>query len=212
MPRVLVPTDFSEAAWLVTREAASWVTAMHGELILLHVVPDLVLSWLDHPAIAFIDQTRLAAAYEELHEQGQRNFAAWLPYPDSERCRKLVVVGNIADAIISVAQVEIVDLIIMPAAKRRWWRALLPGSVTNTVMRRASVPVAVWAGLERKAGGGFWQGVRCRHAWDSAWEGLGRERQSASIDGSAQVVALTEADRDPLSRDTRSAKRSSIEG
>jgi nucleotide-binding universal stress UspA family protein len=62
MRRVLVPTDFSEDASLMTREAASWVTAMDGELLLLHVVPDICLRWLDHRALSFIDRARLEAA------------------------------------------------------------------------------------------------------------------------------------------------------
>jgi nucleotide-binding universal stress UspA family protein len=65
---------------------------------------------------------------------GERKFSAWLPYPANERCRTLVVVGDTADAIIEVTQVEGVDLIIMRAPKRRWC-ALLAGSVTDTVMR-----------------------------------------------------------------------------
>lgn len=55
MRRVLVPTDFSEAALPVTREAMSGVDAIEGELLLLHVVPDFFLRWLDHLAITFID-------------------------------------------------------------------------------------------------------------------------------------------------------------
>jgi nucleotide-binding universal stress UspA family protein len=170
MRRVLVPTDFSEAALIVTREAMSWVEAMGGELLLLHVVPDLYLRWLDRPAITFIDQTRLKAAYEDLREQGQQQFSAWLPYPDNERCRTRVAVGDTADVIVEVARVEMVDLIIMWTAKRRWWRPILAGSVVEAVMRRASVPVVVWAGLEQMASGGFWQEARRPHERDLlAW-------------------------------------------
>jgi nucleotide-binding universal stress UspA family protein len=55
MRRVLVPTDFLEAGLLMTGEALSWVEIMGGELLLLHVVPDIVLRWLDPLAITFID-------------------------------------------------------------------------------------------------------------------------------------------------------------
>ena len=79
MCRVLVPTDFSEAALRVTREAMSWVDAVGGDVLLLHVVPDMYLGWLDHLAMTFIDQTRLEAAYEELREQGQQELSTWLP-------------------------------------------------------------------------------------------------------------------------------------
>ena len=179
MRRVLVPTDFSEAALFVTREAVSWVDAMGGELLLLHVVPDICLRWLDHLAITFIDQTRLEAAYEELREQGRQKFSTWLPYPDNEHCRTLVVVGDTADAIVEVAQVEMVDLIIMRAPKRRWWRPILAGSVTDAVIRRASVPVVVCAGLDQMASSGFWQGARRPHERDTLQEGAWREGEES---------------------------------
>jgi nucleotide-binding universal stress UspA family protein len=179
MPRVLVPTDFSEAALLVTREAMSWVDAIEGELLLLHVVPDLFLRWLDHLAITFIDQSRLESAYEDLRAEGQRTFSTWLPYLAQERCRTLVVVGDTADAIIEVAQVEAADVIIMRAPKRRWWRPVLAGSVTDTVMRRAPVPVVVWAGVEQMSSRGCWKGVRHPHEHDAPGKGAWRDRRRA---------------------------------
>jgi nucleotide-binding universal stress UspA family protein len=177
MRRVLVPTDFTEAALLVTREAMSWVDAVEGELLLLHVVPDIFLGWLDHLAISFIDQSRLESAYEDLCAEGQRKFSTWLPYQAHERCRTLVVVGDTADAIIEVAQVEAADVIIMRAPKRRWWRPISVGSVTDTVMRRAPVPVVVWAGLEQMSSSGCWKGVRHPHAQDAPSEGAWQDRR-----------------------------------
>jgi nucleotide-binding universal stress UspA family protein len=180
MHRVLVPTDFSPAALLVTREVMSWVHAMEGELLLLHVVPDIFLRWLDQLAITFIDQSRLEAAYEDLRAEGQRKFTAWLPDLVAERCRTLVVVGETADAIVEVAQAEMVDVIIMRPPDRRWWRPLLAGGVTDTVMRRAPVPVLVWTGLEQVASSGGGKGMRHPHKQDAneegAWQGRSRAR------------------------------------
>jgi nucleotide-binding universal stress UspA family protein len=153
MRRVLVPTDFSTAALRVTREALSWVDALGGELLLLHVVPDLCIRGLDHLSITFIGQSRLASAYDDLRAEAQRRFSTWLPYQPHERCRTHVVVGDTADAIVEVAQVEAADVIIMRAPKRRWWRPALTGSVTDTVMRRSPIPVVVWSGLEHLPSG-----------------------------------------------------------
>jgi nucleotide-binding universal stress UspA family protein len=176
MRRVLVPTDFSEAALLVTREALSWVDAIDGELLLLHVVPDIFLRWLDQPAISFVDQARLESAYAELRAEGQRQFSTWLPPQAYERCRTYVVVGKVADAIIEVAQVEAADVIIMRAPKRRWWRPVLTGSVTDTVRRRAPMPVVIWSGLEQKPSNGCWQGVRQPREQDASGESARRNR------------------------------------
>src|SRR5262245_60377573 len=177
MRRVLVPTDFSAAAWLVTREAVAWVEALGGELLLLHVVPDIALRWLDHLALSFIDQTRLEAAYDDLRAEGQRQLARWRPDPALDRCRRLVVVGDTADAIVQVAQVEGVDVIRMPAPQRRWWRPRLVGSATEAVMRRASVPVVVWPGLEQMATRGWWRGARRPPAQDTRQEGAWHARR-----------------------------------
>jgi nucleotide-binding universal stress UspA family protein len=160
MCRVLLPTDFSEATWLVTRAALSYVDALGGELLLLHVVPDLYLCWLDHLAMTFIDQTRLEAAYDELRAEGHRQFSTWLPASAHERCRTLVAVGETADTILKVAQAEMAEMILMRAPIRRWWRPRLTGSVTDTVRCRASVPVVVWGGLGKKVSRGMWQDAR----------------------------------------------------
>jgi nucleotide-binding universal stress UspA family protein len=178
MRRVLVPTDFSETAWLVTGEVLSWVEASGGELLLLHVVPDIFLRWCDHLAIGFIDQPRQEAAYRELCEEGQRRFSTWLPYATHELCRTLVTVGETADAILKVAQAERVDMITMWAPRRRWWRPRLAGSVTATVMRKASVPVIVWAGLDQRWASAWCRRVRRPDGQDAHPDGAWREGQS----------------------------------
>jgi nucleotide-binding universal stress UspA family protein len=177
MHRVLVPTDFTEAGMLVTGEAMAWVEAMGGEVMLLHVVPDLFIRWLDHLSTTFIDHTRLESAYEDLRAEGRRKFAAWLPSSVTEHCRTHVVVGDTADAILEVAQAAEVDVIVMRAPRRRWWRPVLAGSVTDTVMRRAPVPVVVWAGLDYMPAGGCWGGTRRPHDDEAFREGAWQERQ-----------------------------------
>lgn len=179
---VLVPTDFSEATLRVIREAVSWVDAIGGELLLLHVVPDLYLGWLDQLAMTFIDQTRLEAAYEELYAQGQREFSAWLPYAVYERCRTLVAVGDMTGTILNVAQEEMAEVIIMRAPMRRWWRPIRTGSLTDAVRRGASVPVIVWDGLEKMASSAIWPNVRHPHARDPLQTGTWRDRRRARME------------------------------
>jgi nucleotide-binding universal stress UspA family protein len=181
--RVLVPTDFSAVGLLVTEEVLSWVETRGGELLLLHVVPDIFLRGLDDLASNFIDQTRLATAYGDLRDEGQGKFSTWLPYPINKRCRTLVVVGDTATAILQVAQQEAVDVIMMRAPRRRWWRPRLAGSITDTIMRNALVPVVIWAGLEQRRVSASGQSVRRPDGQDTHQDtqrdGAWRERQSA---------------------------------
>ena len=180
MRRVLVPTDFSEAGLRMVSQALSWVEAVGGQLLLLHVVPDIFVPCLDELVVGFIDQPKLDAAYEDLRAEGQRRFSTWLPYQASIRCHTLVVVGDTVDAIIKVAQQEEVDVIIMRAPKRRWWRSLLAISVTDTIMRKAPVPVVVWAGLDQRSASGWRQDRQCFHEPDAqaedVWQGRPRAR------------------------------------
>ena len=109
---------------------------------------------------------------------GERKFSVWLPYPANEHCRTLVVVGDTADASIEVTQVEGVDLIIMRAPKRRWWCAILAGSVTDTVMRQAPVPVVVSARFGQMSANGCWKAMQHPHEQDVPQEGAWREAYS----------------------------------
>jgi nucleotide-binding universal stress UspA family protein len=184
MCRVLIPTDFSAAALHVTREALSWVDAMGGNLLLLHVVPDIYLRWLDQLAMTFIDQTRLEAAYEDLREQGQREFSTWLPLAVHEHCRTRVAVGDVADTILKVAQEEMADVIIMRVPRRRWWRPILAGSVTDTVRRSAPVPVVVWDGLGNMASSALWPEAHRPEERDTLPKGRWRNRRRARMEPS----------------------------
>jgi nucleotide-binding universal stress UspA family protein len=179
---VLVPTDFSEATLRVIREAVSWVDAVGRELLLLHVVPDLYLGWLDQLAMTFIDQTRQEAAYEELYAQGQREFSAWLPYAVHARCRTLVAVGDRAGTILKIAREEMAEVIIMRAHMRRWWRPIRTGSLTEALRRRASVPVIVWDGLETMVSSEIWPNVRHPHARDPLQTSTWRDRRRAQME------------------------------
>jgi nucleotide-binding universal stress UspA family protein len=180
MCRMLVPIDFSEAALRLTREVVSWADALGGDLLLLRVVPDIYLGWLDQLAMTFIDQARLEAAYEELREQGQREFAAWLPFAVHARCRTRVAVGQMADTIVKVAQEEMADVIIMRAPQRRWWRPLLAGCVSDMVRRKASVPVVVWDGLKNMSSTGLQPEIWHPRAPEPLQSGAWLQRRSTS--------------------------------
>jgi nucleotide-binding universal stress UspA family protein len=163
MLRVLVPTDFSPTSLRVIRQVRAWVEAIGGEVLLLHVVPNIDLPWLDCLATIFVDQAQRETAYEHLYAESHRKFSTWLPYPENACCRTLVVVGHTADAIVQVAQAEGVDLIVMRAPRRRRWRPMLLGSVTDSVIRRAPVPVVVCLGLEPVLLSALWMHTRDSH-------------------------------------------------
>lgn len=139
--RILVPTDLSYTSQAVVQHGLSWVDAMAGELLLLHVIPDVLSPWSDPMDTLFIDRTSVAAHYGELCEQGHSRLVTWLPCRWEPRIRPLVAVGNPAQEIVRVAREQQADLILMGASHKSRWRQMLWGSVTDQVVRRAPVPV-----------------------------------------------------------------------
>jgi nucleotide-binding universal stress UspA family protein len=178
MCRVLIPTDLSEAALRVTGEIASWADTVGGELLLLHVVPDIYIGWLDQLALSFIDQARLEAAYGELRERGRRMVSTWLPPTLQDRCGTIVAVGGLVNTILTVAQEERVDAIILRAAKRRRWLPSRGNCVAEAVKRKASLPVLIWDGVANIASVGLWPDAQRLPAGDRLHKATWRSRSS----------------------------------
>jgi len=125
--RVLVPTDFSPSA----QDALSFVKTVSSaqEVILLHVV-NRAESQPEIEAAIREAQARLAEMKEGLTGPGP-----------AVKCR--IRVGDPTEMILSVAKEDDVSLIAMSAYGTAWFREMLVGSTTFTVVRRTRRPVLV---------------------------------------------------------------------
>jgi nucleotide-binding universal stress UspA family protein len=154
MKRILVPTDFSEASRMAVGHAVEVAGAVGGELLLLHVVDEAIVTNAQLIGIreAFsmtIDPTGNAFSYEVPHEEDYQvlceeaewKLAAMLPPLESHRLRTQVVVGNVANEILRVATLERVNLIIMGIQGKKGWRRMHLDSVSERVVRTSPVPV-----------------------------------------------------------------------
>jgi nucleotide-binding universal stress UspA family protein len=132
--RILLPTDFSPSA----RDTLSFIKTIPSmkEVILLHVV-NRVESQPEIEAIVQEAQTRLAEMEKDLIGSGIA-------------VKHHVRVGDPTEMTLSVAKEDNVSLIAMSAYGMDWFREMLVGSTTFTVVRRTRRPVLVI----RKPGGG----------------------------------------------------------
>lgn len=135
--RILVPTDFSEAAGRALEYGGRLAMALGAELTVLHVVaPPTTHSWMEG---ADQDGATTEAWLTEAHAtlaEAVESIRAHVP-----AVRTIVGYGLEAEEILDCTSRHGVDLIVMGmhghGRTARWLR----GSVTDQVLRRASCPV-----------------------------------------------------------------------
>lgn len=136
--RILWATDFSaasEAAWPYVLKLADLLAA---EVIMLHVVrPAELVGLADHPVPppkGWMERY-LAPLEDELDRRVRAVEAIGL------RARRKIVVGAAADGIVTEAQEEQADLIVIGTRGRTGLGHILLGSVAQAVIRKAACPV-----------------------------------------------------------------------
>lgn len=136
MTTLLHATDFSPGADAARREAMHLAQALGAELLLAHVVEDILVA-ADLP-VAELDrvyEAQAAWAERELGARAAEAREAGLP------TRTLLLRGAPAAAIVRAAESERASLIVMGTRGRSGVRRLLLGSVAERVVRTAPCPV-----------------------------------------------------------------------
>ncbi|HEX7831932.1 MAG TPA: universal stress protein, partial [Thermoanaerobaculia bacterium] len=135
---ILVPTDFSAPAAHALRYAAALGARFEAHLLVIYA--DLFMPYADLsiPAVVPSDITqsdRIEIARQQLTSFTESNIGKTLPHDIR------VVVDTPADAILAQVRESGANVIVMGTHGRTGLRRLLFGSVTESVMRLAPVPV-----------------------------------------------------------------------
>jgi nucleotide-binding universal stress UspA family protein len=136
---ILCPIDFSEFSIMAYHQALSLAEHYRAKLVAQHVVE----LW-RHPSADFAPSTSLYDEYcQSLCGRGMEQLQKFVKdHAHNEVQPKLVVEDGIApDVILSFAQREKSDLIVMGTHGLRGFDRLMMGSATERVMRRAPCPV-----------------------------------------------------------------------
>jgi nucleotide-binding universal stress UspA family protein len=137
--RILCPLDFSEFSVRAYRHALSLAEHYRAKLVAQHTVE----VW-RHPSASFAVTADLYDEYcQTLCGSGKEQLEEFVKnYTSNEVQPELVVdQGTAADSILSFAQDQKSDLIVMGTHGLRGFDRLMLGSVTDRVMRRAPCPV-----------------------------------------------------------------------
>jgi nucleotide-binding universal stress UspA family protein len=136
---IVCPIDFSEFSARAYRYAQSLAGHYRAKLVAQHIVE----LW-RYPSVSF---TTSAALYEEFSHSASERCKEQLQEfvknhaQDGVQSELVVDQGMAPDTILSFAQAQKADLIVMGTHGRRGYDRLMLGSVTDRVMRRAPCPV-----------------------------------------------------------------------
>jgi nucleotide-binding universal stress UspA family protein len=136
---ILCPIDFSEFSVSAYQHALSVAEHYQAKLVAQHIVE----LW-RHPAADFVASAGLYEEYSQaLRESGKKQLQEFVEnHTHDEIQPELVVqIGVAADSILSFAQLQKADVIVMGTHGRRGFDRLMLGSVTDRVMRAAPCPV-----------------------------------------------------------------------
>ena len=136
---ILCPIDFSEFSVSAYQHALSVAEHYQAKLIAQHIVE----MW-RHPSADFAASAGVYEEYRQaLHESGKKQLQEFVEnYTHDDIQPELVVqIGVAADSIVSFAQLQKADVIVMGTHGRRGFDRLMLGSVTDRVMRTAPCPV-----------------------------------------------------------------------
>jgi nucleotide-binding universal stress UspA family protein len=136
---ILCPIDFSEFSVRAYHHALSLAEHYRAKLVALHIV-----ELFRFPSVGFAASAGLYDEFcQAVRESGKEQLQEFVKnHTHDEIQPELVVHQGIApDSILSFAQAQKTDVIVMGTHGRRGYDRLMLGSVTDRVMRRAPCPV-----------------------------------------------------------------------
>ncbi|MGA7079141.1 MAG: universal stress protein [Terriglobales bacterium] len=136
---ILCPIDFSEFSVRAYQHALSLAAHYRAKLVAEHIVELSRYPYADYAASAG-DYAEFCRALREGGKEQLREFVK--KHAHGEIQPEMVVHEGVApDCILSLAQAQKVDLIVMGTHGRRGYDRFVLGSVTNRVMRKTPCPV-----------------------------------------------------------------------
>ena len=136
---ILCPIDFSEFSVRAYHHALSLAEHYRAKVVALHIV-----ELFRFPSVGFAASAGLYDEFcQAVRESGKEQLQEFVKnHTHNEVQPELVVHQGIApDSILSIAQAQKADVIVMGTHGRRGYDRLMLGSVTDRVMRRAPCPV-----------------------------------------------------------------------
>ena len=139
LKKVLFPTDFSDCARAAQNYALAFAEQFGAELHVIYVVPETIIMMPDGGTPTALPTHLQNGIYDEAVRALEQEF----PDDSNGKCRvvRAVQTGNPYYEIVTYAEKQGVDLIVIGTHGRNALLHLLMGSVAEKVVRKAKCPV-----------------------------------------------------------------------
>jgi nucleotide-binding universal stress UspA family protein len=144
--KLLVPTDLSENSRRGLLYACSLTAENKGVLTILHVANEFDAWELYSDEFSFLELSRRAWPTDRILSEANLDLTHFLE-PHLEAMKKLscvtkrIVLGPVAEQIVTVAEEEKADLVVMSPRRHRGLRHIFRGGITDRVSRMSPCPV-----------------------------------------------------------------------
>jgi nucleotide-binding universal stress UspA family protein len=149
--KILVPMDGSRQSAKALVYAIEVASRFGAEIILLRVVTLSMLS-IAHSTPSSGGPVIKGDFLKEAERQDRKTMSRMRQYVRGKlktvtahgvKGAYRVMTGDPADSIIACCRDEAIDLVVMSAKNKGWWRRTILGSVTDEVLKSAGIPVLV---------------------------------------------------------------------
>jgi len=139
MNKVLIALDYDPTAKKVAEVGYSFAKAMGAEVILLHVVENMLAYSLTYLNLGPLQLDSIV----ELKDASQQFLDKTKLYLNDMTIQTIVKEGDFAESIIEVAKEMDIDIIVMGSLSKRWLENIVMGSVSENVMKRTTIPMFI---------------------------------------------------------------------
>ncbi len=149
MKKVLIALDYDPTAQKIAETGYALAKEMKAEVFLLHVVSSMeyYTSTVYSPIMGYGDlgNAGLTKVYtaDDLKQETQKLLDKSKEHLGDTTIQTVVAEGGFADTIIETATELHADVIVMGSHSRRWLEKVLLGSVTETVLRKTTIPLFI---------------------------------------------------------------------
>lgn len=139
MKKVLIALDYDPTAKKVAEVGFTMAKALGAEIVLIHVVVDLVaysLTYLNMGPLQLESGIVLKDASQLFLEKTKHHLGDMM-------IKTIVKEGDFADCILETVKEEDIDIIVMGTHSKKWLENIVLGSVAENVMRKSTVPMFI---------------------------------------------------------------------
>ena len=139
MKKVLIALDYDPTAKKVAEVGFTLAKALGAEIILIHVVVDLVTY-----SLTYLNMGPLQSESGIAVKDASQQFLEKMKYHLGDMMIKSVIKeGDFADCILETVKEEDIDIIVMGSHSQKWLENIVMGSVTGSVLRQTTIPMFI---------------------------------------------------------------------